>query len=223
MRIVVIIPAYNEACRIGAVIDGVRSAGFKDIIVVDDGSSDDTAGVARSAGAMVVSHCCNRGAGAASRTGWEVALKLGADAVVQLDADGQHDPLEIADVIAPILSGEVDMAIGGRLKNRSRMPVITRLFNFSGNFVTFILSGIWLADSQSGFRAISRSALEGMEIESSGFEFCTEMVMEAARLKLRVEQVPIRTIYSTENLAKGQNYSTGMETVFKLVVRSLMR
>jgi hypothetical protein len=148
---------------------------------------------------------------------------MGADAVVLIDADGQHDPAEIADVLAPVLSGEADVAIGGRLKDRGRMPVVTRFFNFAGSVVTLMLSGVWLADSQSGFRAMSRKALERMEIESSGFECCTEMVMEAARLKLCMKQVPIRTIYRPEHKSKGQNYATGLETVFKLVVRSLMR
>jgi len=223
MKTIIVIPAFDEAVRIGRLVEAVRRAGYSDVLVVDDGSADDTARAARSAGAMVASHCCNRGAGAASRTGWEAALRMGADAVVQLDADGQHDPAEIAAVLAPVLSDEADMTIGGRLKGRSRMPVVTRLFNFIANAITYMLSGIWLADSQSGFRGISRGALERMEVETSGFEFCTEMVMEAARLGLRIEQVPITTVYRPEHQAKGQNYSTGLSTVFKLMVRSLMR
>lgn len=223
MKTFIVIPAYNEAERIGTVIRGVLSAGFSDIIVVDDGSSDDTSDRAREAGAEVIEHPCNMGVGVASRTGCEVALGLGADAVVMIDADGQHDPAEIKDVLAPVLSGEADVTIGGRLKDRSRMPIVTRFFNFVGNAVTLMLSGIWLSDSQSGFRALSSRALREIEIQSSGFECCTEMVMEVARLKLRLKQVPIRTIYRPEHQAKGQNYSTGLDTVFKLLVRSLMR
>lgn len=223
MKTMVVIPAYDEDGRIDGVVRGIRSAGYSDIIVVDDGSGDDTAQVARQAGAMVIHHSCNMGVGAASRTGWEAALRLGADAVVLIDADGQHDPAEIADVLAPLLCGDADITIGGRLKARSRMPVITRFFNFAGNVVTFMLSGIWLADSQSGFRALTRDAIERIEMQSSGFECCTEMVMEAARLNLRLKQVPISTIYKPEHQAKGQNYSTGLDTVFKLLVKSLMR
>ena len=223
MKIVVVIPAFDEAPRIAAVVRGVIRAGFRDVIVVDDGSRDDTTLEAAEAGARVVLHPINCGAGAAVKTGLELALRLGADAAVMLDADGQHDPAEIGAVLAPVQAGKADLSLGVRLKDRGTMPAITRLFNLAGNLVTFFLSGIWVKDSQSGFRALSKAAMTLMEVEGSGFEFCTEMIMEAARLGLRIEQVPIRTIYTEAARGKGQNYSTGLKTVFKLLVRSLMR
>lgn len=222
-RVVIVIPAFNEAVSVAAVVRGAISAGFESVVVVDDGSTDATAETARMAGALVVRHAVNRGAGAAVQTGLEAAAKLGADAVVTLDADGQHSPAEIGRVLAPVLAGRADLSIGARLIERNRMPAIVRLFNQAANTVTWALCGRWYKDSQSGFRAWSRRAMDRIRIASSGYEFCSEIGREAARHRLAVVEVPVTAIYSRRSAMKGQGYATGLETVFKLMVRSLMR
>ena len=222
-EVVIIIPAFNESSTVAEVVRGAVAAGFKAVVVVDDGSTDGTAKAARQAGARVVRHMVNRGAGAAVQTGLEAALVLGAGVALTLDADGQHDPSEIGRVLGPVLEGKADLCVGARLVDRRRMPAIVRLFNQAANIVTWALCGRWYKDSQSGFRAWSRRAMESITIASSGYEFCTEIAREAARYKLKVTEVPVTAIYSKRTAMKGQGYATGLETIFKLMVRSLMR
>ena len=129
MRIAAVIPAWNEATRIGPVIRGVRS--FADlVIVIDDGSEDKTADVAKKAGAITLRHSLNRGQGAALRTGTEAALRLGADIVVHVDADGQHDPSMIQTLSDPIVRGEADVVFGSRFLgiDPSGMPWIRKQY-----------------------------------------------------------------------------------------------
>lgn len=223
MKTVIVIPAFNEGVSIEGVVRRVREAGFAEVIVVDDGSDDDTARLAGRAGARVIRHMTNRGAGAATATGLAAARLLGAQVVATLDADGQHDPSEIAKVIDPIVCGKADVSIGVRILDRGRMPVVTRIFNGVGNAATFILSGVRCRDSQSGFRAYGPRALTEIKIRSSGFEFCSETFREISRLDLRLAEVPVRAIYFDGSRNKGQNYATGLETILKLVLRSLMR
>ncbi len=223
MEVAVVIPAFNESASIAGVVGRVLGAGHRRCLVVDDGSEDATASEARRAGALVVRHLANRGAGAATRTGLAAALRLGAEAVVTIDADGQHDPAEIAGVLGPVVAGRADLAVGVRRIGRGAMPRMTRLFNGIGNAVTWILSGAWCSDSQSGFRAYGPAALARLELRGNGFEFCSETFREVRRLGLRMVEVPVRAIYFPDGHRKGQNYATGLETVFQLVVRSLMR
>ena len=223
MEIAVVIPAYNESSSIAGVVGRVLRAGHRRCLVVDDGSEDETAGEARRAGATVVRHLVNRGAGAATRTGLEAAVMLGAEAVATIDADGQHDPAEIAEVLAPVVAGRADLAVGVRRIDRRAMPILTRLFNGVGNAVTWALSGVWCQDSQSGFRAYGPAALARLELRGNRFEFCSETFRELDRHGLRMVEVPVRAIYFPGSHRKGQNYATGLETIFQLVVRSLMR
>jgi polyprenyl-phospho-N-acetylgalactosaminyl synthase len=222
-NVVIVIPAFDEAASIAEVVRRARAAGFADVVVVDDGSADATASLARGAGARVVSHLVNRGAGAATRTGLDAAMAMGAAAAVTLDGDGQHDPAEIAAVLAPVLAGRADIAVGARLLNRRRMPLMVRGFNQVANAVAWLLCGRWYRDSQSGFRAWSPRAMQRIGIESNGYEFCTEISREAAQERLAVVEVPVSACYDARTIGKGQGYATGLETVFKLLVRSLMR
>lgn len=216
MRTIVIIPAYNEEQTVGTVVRSVREH-IPDVFVVDDGSSDATGDRARAAGAVVVRHCVNRGLGAALGTGIAAALRAGADAVVTLDADGQHDPTEIAVVVASIAAGTADLTVG--VRSFAGAPLHRRWFNQIGNIVTWVLFGVWCADTQSGFRAFSRVAAERITIRTNRMEVSSEILAEAARHRLRIAEVPIRTIYTAYSLAKGQGLVTGLRTAWSLVLR----
>lgn len=227
MHLVLIIPAYNEEKVIREVVQALPKS-FKGIsrlstIVVDDGSSDQTAFLARSAGVRVVSHPINMGAGAATQTGFEAARLMDADIVVTFDADGQHHGEDIQALIRPILEGRADIVSGSRFIKKQPIPFTRRFFNAIGNLVTWLLSGILLTDTQTGLRAYSRHALETIEIHVNGFEFCSEIVREIAQSGLRYEEVPVRVTYNSYTRKKGQNFATGLQTVTKLVIRSLMR
>lgn len=220
--IVAVIPAYNEGARVAGIVRAAKKY-VGDVVVVDDGSSDDTAAHAEKAGARVVRHPENCGAGAATMTGIEAARALGADIVVTLDGDEQHDPTDIPRLLQPILDGKADLAFGNRFGQRNRIPFIRRVFNGLGNVVTFLATGKWVDDSQCGFKAFGPRALGEVSIRMSGYEFCTEIVREAATHKWRTVQVPIKVLYSEYTLAKGQSFAHGVKTALKILLRSFLR
>jgi glycosyltransferase involved in cell wall biosynthesis len=194
-RVVVIIPAYNEERFIGSVILRARKLVDK-VIVVDDGSTDATAEIAEAAGAIVMRHDQNRGKGVALNTGFRSARSLEPDMTIILDADGQHVPEEIVQFVDPILAGTADIVVGSRyLQNTSHVPVHRiwghRLFNM----MTEQASGVNLSDSQSGFRAFSKRALEAITFKSNSFSVESEMQFLASERKLNIVEVPITIQY----------------------------
>ena len=192
--IVALIPGYNEAPRIGRV---VRAAGeFLPVIVVDDGSSDETAMAARTAGATVIVQHPNQGKGAALRTGFRRALDDGAEAILTLDADGQHDPAEIPDLLAAWSTDpRPDLVIGRR--NFAEMPAVRRLSNVLGGRAFSWAVGRPIPDNQSGYRLVSRRLAEvTLASVEAGFAFEVEQITTCIRLGGLIAWVPIRTIYA---------------------------
>lgn len=220
--IIAVIPAYNEATRIASVVLGVKQYVDR-IIVVDDGSTDMTADAARAAGAFVVHHMSNSGAGAATMTGLEAARRLGATIVVTLDADEQHAPEDIPALLQPLLENRADIVFANRFGTKNRIPFIRRVFNGLGNIVSFVATGMWVSDSQCGYKAFGPKALSEITLRMSGFEFCTEIVREAAQHHWRIVEVPIKVLYSAYTLAKGQSFANGVRTAFKILLRSFLR
>lgn len=215
--ILVVVPAYNEAGRIGAVIRSIprsfkihsKHFGAK-VIVVDDGSSDDTAQEARDAGAIVVQHVINCGAGAATRTGLRYAEVYGRDAdyVVAIDADGQHAPEDIHRMLAYALQSGADLVVGNRLHggNKQDIPRHRNIGNWGLSLISRVLFGIKVADTQTGFRLFKTSALPAVAHYSSDrYGFATEMLWLATRARLNIHELPISVKYSAETLHKGQN------------------
>lgn len=224
MKIVIIIPAYNEEENIATMVKSCKPLGYDSIVVVDDGSTDNTARNAREAGAMVVSHIINRGVGAATQTGLEAAKMLDADIAVTIDADSQHKPQDIRKLIDALLDRNSDIVIGSRfLNDQNSIPRMRNVFNRIANIITFLLAGIMLTDSQSGLKAFSRRALDTIKISANGFEFSSEIIREAQHYKLKITEVPVSVVYTPYSLSKGQNLSTGLTTVFRLIIRALMR
>jgi glycosyltransferase involved in cell wall biosynthesis len=190
-KAVVIIPAHNEARSIGSVV--VKALRYVDlVVVVDDGSKDDTAEVAADAGAILLRHGVNRGKGAALNTGFKKAFELGAEVVVTLDGDGQHLPEEMPRLIAPILRQGADIVVGSRyLDSNSDVPRVRVLGHQVFNKITSLSSGVSVTDSQSGYRAFSRAALEAIQFNSQGFSVESEMQFLARDYRLKVAEVPI--------------------------------
>ncbi|MHB1261138.1 MAG: glycosyltransferase family 2 protein [Thermoplasmatota archaeon] len=180
MRLLAIIPAYNEAKNIGAVVEKTRAQGLE-VLVLDDGSRDGTAEAARAAGAEVVSNRHNMGLGRTIRRAYEEALKREADIVVQLDADGQYDPAEIPLLLKPIQSGQADMVLGARMGNlRYKMPATKRFGNKAFSAVLRLLTGAHVYDGQTGFRALHREVLEKC-LPINEFSYTQEMIIRAAK------------------------------------------
>ena len=224
MKVVIIIPAYNEEKSIKTIVNSCQLLGYNNIMVVDDGSTDTTSRIAREAGATVVSHIINRGVGAATQTGLQAARLLGADIAVTIDADDQHKPQDIKKLINALLTKKSDIVIGSRfLNHENSVPLMRQVFNRIANIITFFLAGIMLTDSQSGLKAFSRKALETIQISTNGFEFSSEIIREAHYYKLAITEVPVSVVYTPYSLSKGQNLSTGLTTIFRLIIRTLMR
>jgi hypothetical protein len=193
-RVVVLSPAYNEAENVGAVIHAIPSEveGCRVIpIVIDDHSDDRTAEVAREAGAFVTSLPIRRGGGLALRVGYDIALRLGADIVVSMDADGQHQPEELATLIKPIVQGEADHVNGSRmLGDYERGPLIRHAGVHFFSWVVTVLTGQRVTDISSGYRATRADTLRRLVLEQDQF-WSSEVTIEALRQKARIVEVPV--------------------------------
>ncbi len=220
MKTIVVIPAYNEESTLAQVLERVRPR-VDEVIVVDDGSRDATGVIARQGGACLVRHVINRGLGASLGTGFAAALRRGGEAVICLDADGQHDPEDIPRFLEALDDG-ADVVIGSRLLEPEGMPKHRQLANWVGNLVTFFLFGAWVTDSQSGYRGFRREALEQIDIKTDRMEVSSEIIAESRRHGLNLVEIPIKAIYTDYSLSKGQSFTVGLKTLAKLILRRLM-
>jgi glycosyltransferase involved in cell wall biosynthesis len=213
------IPAYNEERVIFEVIQDIQKAGYRKILVVDDGSSDQTYMEAKRAGAVALRHMINRGKGAAAKTSIEAAKVLGADIVVTMDGDGQHNPADINKMIKLIEEGH-DVVLGTRLKNPKGMPKHKILANYLGNFFTGIIFGLWVTDSQSGFRAYSRKAMGLIDTRTDRYEYDSEVIREIKRNKLKYAEIPIEVRYTDYSMNKQQkqSFKNGIKTLIKMII-----
>jgi glycosyltransferase involved in cell wall biosynthesis len=192
-RVLALIPAYNEAPHVATVVAGALA--YLPVLVVDDGSADDTAARAKASGAAVLQQMPNQGKGAALRVGFRQAIHEGYDAVLTLDADGQHDPTEIPKFLVAYNAGRANLIIGQR--DFSQMPPIRRLANSLGRWSFSWALGQYIPDNQSGYRLVDRQLMEAMLASSErGFEFEVEMILICMERGLVLEWVPIRTIYA---------------------------
>lgn len=192
-----VIPAYNEEKHIGDVVR--RTLGQLDhVLVVDDGSSDESSAQARQAGAEVIRHSANRGKGESIKTGLRYWLDRGFVWVVILDADGQHRPEEIVRLMQAALSDGASLLVGNRMKNVSAMPLVRRCVNRYMSGKISRVCGQDIPDTQCGFRMLHRHLIPEVLSGTNRFDYETEMLIIASRLGFRIESVPITTVYSDE-------------------------
>jgi len=208
----IVIPAHNEARNISKVIDEVRRYA-KNIIVIDDGSKDKTYDIVKKKKNVVaLKHIVNLGKGSALKTGCDYAIMNDADKIVVLDSDGQHDPKEIPKFLRNL--GKYDIVFGYR-KLDKKMPFVMKLGNYSINKITTLLYGIKLNDTQSGYRAFTNKAYKKVRWESSNYAMESEMIVKAARRKLKYKEIPIETIYADKY--KGTTVIDGAKIILKLL------
>jgi glycosyltransferase involved in cell wall biosynthesis len=196
MKTLILIPAYNEGSRIGDVVRRVRAVNPDlDVLVVNDGSRDDTAEAARAAGAVVVSHPFNLGYGVAIQTGYKYGFAKGYDFLLQLDGDGQHDPAFIPNVLAPVLAGDVDFALGSRfLGAESYEPSLPRRagMTFFRRLVSWLI-GQRITDATSGFQAFNRRVIRFFTTEVFPCDYPdADMLITLHRAGFRLCEVPVR-------------------------------
>jgi glycosyltransferase involved in cell wall biosynthesis len=189
-RVLVVIPAFNAERSVGAVVRACREF-IDDVVVVDDGSIDRTAGEALDAGARVVSHAMNRGKGAALKTGFGLAMQRGYDAVITLDADGQHLPGEIPKFVAARAETQADLIIGGRSHLFDQMLPRRRMANRFSAWSIARCSKTDVTDSQSGFRLYSKNLLLKVRLRTDGFDLESEVIVRAGCDGFKVLTIPI--------------------------------
>ena len=205
----VIVPAYNEGGRLRASLEPLLQSTRFNVVVVDDGSADDTHAVAQTLPVWVLHHPFNCGQGAAIRTGIEFALSRGAKYLITFDADGQHASNEIDQLLQPLISGEVEVTLGTRFargdSNSLGMPLRRRWLLRAAVVFTRLTTGLSLTDSHNGFRGLTRRAAQMIHIQQARMAHASEILDQVARHRLSYREVPVTIRYTEETLAKGQS------------------
>lgn len=201
MKICVLIPSYNESKTISSLVKRIKSRGL-DVLVVDDGSTDNTSEIAQHSGAGVLRYQKNKGKGASLKEGFRYILKKDYDAVITMDGDGQHSPEDIPKFIDTAVNPDTDMVVGNRMSVSRGMPFTRRLTN---NLMSWFISKICrqkIADSQCGFRLIKRRAFKHLKLVSDNYEIESEMLIETSRQGLGIKFIPIQTIYYAKQTSR---------------------
>jgi glycosyltransferase involved in cell wall biosynthesis len=199
-----VVPAYNEAQVLGESVRALTAAALR-VVVVDDGSTDETAAVARAAGATVLRHAINRGQGAALQTGIAYALRRGAEQIVTFDADGQHGAEAVPELLRPLLEGRADVVLGSRfLDGQTRVPMFRRLTLKAAIVFTRAMTGMRITDTHNGLRALSRRAAQCIALRQDRMAHASEILDQIAAARLRYLEVPVHIRYSDYSRRKGQ-------------------
>jgi len=220
MRLAVVIPAHNEEKNIREVILGVKKYA-NNIIIVDDGSKDNTYLIAKETAndILVLRHKINLGKGATVKTGCEAALKLGAEAIGIMDADGQHLPEDVMKLVEKLEKEDLDIVFGVRPINK-KMPILTFLGNRFLTKMSNLLSGLSLADTQSGLKVFRASVYQKIAWQASDYSLETEIIIRTSKKKLKYSQLPIQTIY--KDAYKGMNVLDGIKYFFNLLKQKFL-
>ena len=216
MKIIAVIPAMNEAQHIGQVVRKTLEQ-TDGVIVVDDGSCDDTGAVARDAGAVVITHRINLGMGGAVRTGCIAAGRFGARYIVTMDADGQHRPEDIPSMVTLLATGEADIVFTARSMGMGEsMPIVLNFGNRFFSWLSRVLFGVRIRDTQSGFRAMTREAFEKVCWSAYDYALASEIVFRTGRAKLRYRELEIPTIYLDRH--KGTSALDGISILIQMIM-----
>lgn len=194
MKTCVIIPAYNESKAIAGLIKSVRGY-VADVVVMDDGSTDNTAGLAEGAGAVVLRFERNAGKGKALKDGFAYAVKNGYDAVIAMDADGQHSPDDLMNIISGAAAEGAGMVVGNRMDNPEKMPPSRFATNLLMSLIISLICGQNIPDTQCGYRLIKIGVLKKINLISSNYEIESELLIKASRAGFKIVSVPIKSVY----------------------------
>ncbi len=225
-KVFIVIAAYNEQKNVPNVIKELLKAGYKNVVVVDDGSKDNTFNAAVNAGATVLQHLVNRGQGAALKTGIDYALEQGADIIVTFDADGQHRVEDIPAMLKPVRSGRYDVTFGSRFltkKSQENVPFVRKVLLKLGIMIVWVFYGVKMTDAHNGFRAISRKAAEKIKITSDRMAHASEIVEEVHRNNLKYKEVPVVIRYTEETLKKGHgSFAEGCRILYNMIMKKFL-
>ena len=219
MRICAVIPAFNNETTISKVVEKTQRE-IDHVVVVDDGSTDETARFAEDAGAHVIRVSKNRGKGNALRISFRYALANNFDAIITLDSDLQHDPSEIPKFIRHHAINRPKIVIGARLHGRGKMPRVRYANNIIGTYTFSWLIGQSVEDSQCGFRLYDREVMENIQILNDGFEAEADILLRAGKRGYRIGFVPIKTIYFPNR--QHRSYYRPIKDTFRISIIFLM-
>lgn len=223
MSVWVVVAAYNEAEAIGPVVAELVARGHR-VAVVDDGSRDATADVARRSGATVLRHAVNRGQGAALQTGIRYALGRGARFIVTFDSDGQHDARDVDALVAPLQAGRADVVLGSRFIGTAEgLPRPRRIILSLAVIFTRFASGARVSDTHNGLRAFTRAAAAKLDIRLDRMAHASEILDQIVRHELRFEEVPVHVRYTDYSRRKGQSSFAALRILADYVLGRWMR
>lgn len=220
MKIYIIIPAFNESSGLAAVLESLLPLHYS-IIVVDDGSTDDTEKTAGAFPVLLIRHELNLGQGAALETGMEAARKLDADFVIHFDADGQHDPSDIAQLLIPLQKDEADIVFGSRFLETkpSGMSFLKKIILKTGRWINYLITGILLTDAHNGLRALNKKALHSIHFHQQGMAHASEILYKVKRKSLRYLELPVHIRYTDYSKRKGQGLLNSVNILFHLIFK----
>jgi polyprenyl-phospho-N-acetylgalactosaminyl synthase len=218
-KIFVVVPVFNEAAVLEQTLSGLVAQKLN-IILVDDGSSDDTEIIAKKYPVFFIQHLLNIGQGAALQTGMAAAQFLGADIVVHFDADGQHDAMEISKLTEPLLQNRCDIVFGSRFTKNDHsqaLPVTKKIILQAARYMNWLFYGILLSDAHNGFRALNRKAFGQIVFTQNRMGHASEILSLVNKSKLRYEEVPVTIHYSEYSRKKGQSIFNSINIFFDLI------
>jgi glycosyltransferase involved in cell wall biosynthesis len=221
----VVVPALNEGNILHKSIEPLVDMGYS-VVVVDDGSSDDTWAVLRTLPVYSLRHAINLGQGAALQTGMTFALNRHADYIVHFDADGQHRAADIPSLLEPLEGGDADVVLGSRFLRRAdsdEVPPLRRLVLRAGVWVNAAMTGVRLTDAHNGFRAFTRKAAMRINLEENRFAHASEILSQIHQQKLRYVERPTSIVYTEYSRAKGQSSWDAIKIVIDLLLRRIFR
>lgn len=222
-RIFIVIAAYNESSTARRVVERLLPK-YPSIVVVDDGSTDDTHQQLEGLDLFLLRHVVNRGQGASLQTGIHFALQKDADVIVTFDADGQHDPNDVEALVRPILRGDCDVCLGSRfLGSAQNIPLLRRLTLKAGIAFTRVFSGIRVTDVHNGLRAFSREAAQSICITMDRMAHASELLDQIKQKELRFREIPVHILYSRRSLAKGQSSWNAFKIALDLLYKKLFQ
>jgi glycosyltransferase involved in cell wall biosynthesis len=223
--IFIVVPSYNEAPVIRSTIRPLLERGYS-VVVADDGSKDSTWKNLSDLRVFRIRHPFNLGQGAALQSGVSYALAEGAKYIVHFDADGQHSVEDLPGLLAPVIAGHADVALGSRFLRREdwqAVPITRRVLLKGAVVVNWLLTGLWLTDAHNGARAMSRKAAQKIVLRENGFAHATEILQQIRTLKLHYVECPTRVRYTKYSLHKGQRLWHAFDVFVDLLIKRVFR
>lgn len=223
--IYIIVPAHNEGSVIRGTLAPLVEAGYS-VVVVDDGSQDNTAEVLKGLPVFIVRHPVNLGQGAALQTGMDFALMQGAKIIVHFDADGQHRASDLPGLLEPVMQGAADVVLGSRFMralDKEQVPLSKKIVLSVAVFVNWIAAGVWLTDAHNGFRVLSRAAASRIHLKENGYAHASEIIDQIHQRGLRYVERPTTIRYSAYSKSKGQSLWNAFNIVIDLLIRRVFK